>query len=194
MEVIRMKKLSKLTTQVAVAVSLLSVAAPTFTSAVQASSVEPPVKKPGLTSELDETDTSRSSVKLSSEIQNSVEVTQNYDNSVEMSIKKTPELEKTLRENNMSYADLDSMVKQVNRYLRKNKQTISQSLKFMYVNGKITENKKRSGTCSKALQFIGYVHAGAYAAAAAMLGVTGPAAVIVPFLIGLIYQAGALFC
>lgn len=189
-----MKKLSKLTAQVAVAVSLLSVAAPTFTSAVQASSVEPPVKKPGLTSELDETDTSRSSVKLSSEIQNSVEVTQNYDNSVEMSIKKTPELEKTLRENNMSYADLDSMVKQVNKYLRKNKQTISQSLKFMYVNGKITENKKRSGTCSKALQFIGYVHAGAYAAAAAMLGVTGPAAVIVPLLIGLIYQAGALFC
>lgn len=57
MEVIRMKKLSKLTAQVAVAVSLLSVAAPTFTSAVQASSVEPPVKKPGLTSELDETDT-----------------------------------------------------------------------------------------------------------------------------------------
>ncbi len=44
-----MKKLSKLTAQAAVAVSLLSVAAPTFTSAVQASSVEPPVKKPGLT-------------------------------------------------------------------------------------------------------------------------------------------------
>ena len=86
------------------------------------------------------------------------------------------------------------MVKQVNRYLRKNKQAISQSLKFMYVNGKIRENKKRSGTCSKALQFIGYVHAGAYGAAAAMLGVTGPAAVIVSLLIGLIYQAGALFC
>ncbi|NRO08757.1 hypothetical protein [Lactobacillus helveticus] len=47
-----MKKLSKLTAQAAVAVSLLSVAAPTFTSAVQASSVEPPVKKPGLTLEM----------------------------------------------------------------------------------------------------------------------------------------------
>ncbi|MCT0197399.1 hypothetical protein EFM06_06620 [Lactobacillus helveticus] len=57
-----MKKLSKLAAQAAVA-------APTFTSVVQASSIEPPVKKPGLTSEMDETDNSRSSANLSSEIQ-----------------------------------------------------------------------------------------------------------------------------
>lgn len=188
-----MKKLSKLTAQAAVAVSLLSVAAPTFTSVVQASSVEPPVKKPVLSSEMDETDNSRSSANLSSEIQKNLEVTQNYDNSVEMSIKKTPELEKALQKNNMSYADLNRMVSQVNRYLKKNKHEISRSLKFMYVNGKLRENK-HSGTCSKALRFIGFVHSGAYKLAAAMLGVTGPTAVVVPLLIGLIYQAGALFC
>ncbi|ANZ56668.1 hypothetical protein KQ229_07490 [Lactobacillus helveticus] len=188
-----MKKLSKLTAQAAVAVSLLSVAAPTFTSVVQASSVEPPVKKPVLSSEMDETDNSRSSANLSSEIQKNLEVTQNYDNSVEMSIKKTPELEKALQKNNMSYADLNRMVSQVNRYLKKNKHEISQSLKFMYVNGKLRKNK-HSGTCSKALRFIGFVHSGAYKLAAAMLGITGPTAVIVPLLIGLIYQAGALFC
>lgn len=49
-------------------------------------------------------------------------------------------------------------------------------------------------TCSGALQFIGYVHSGSYYAAAALLGITGPPAVIVPLLIGLVYQAGALFC
>ncbi len=42
-----MKKLAKLTTQAAVAVSLLSVVAPTFTSAVQASSVESSLTKRG---------------------------------------------------------------------------------------------------------------------------------------------------
>lgn len=53
-----MKKFSKLTAQAAVAVS-----APTFTSVVQASN-ESPVKKSGLSSEMDETDNSRGYTKL----------------------------------------------------------------------------------------------------------------------------------
>lgn len=183
-----MKKFSKLTAQAAVAVS-----APTFTSVVQVSNVESPVKKSGLSSEMDETDNSRSSANLSSEIQKNLEVTQNYDNSVEMLIKKTPELEKALQKNNISYANLNRIVSQVNRYLKKNKHEISQSLKFMYVNGKLRENK-HSGTCSRALRFIGFVHSGAYKLAAAMLGITGLTAVIVPLLVNLIYQGGGLFC
>lgn len=58
----------------------------------------------------------------------------------------------------------------------------------------LTENNLLRGMCNKALTFIGYVHAGSYAAAAALLGITGPLAVITPLVIGLIYQAGALLC
>lgn len=60
--------------------------------------------------------------------------------------------------------------------------------------GDISLMKKGSGNCAKALQFIGYVHAGSYAAAAALLGITGATSVIVPLVIGLIYQAGSLLC
>lgn len=137
---------------------------------------------------------------LSFEIQNSVRVTQQYDNSVKVSIVDTPKLRKVLNENNVSYTELTNMVDQINQYFEKNKRDISSSLNYLYVSKaksskhKHKKKKNNSGTCSKALQFIGYVHSGAYAAAAAMLGVTGPASVIVPLVIGLIYQAGSLFC
>lgn len=58
----------------------------------------------------------------------------------------------------------------------------------------LASNSLTRGTCSKALTFIGYVHAGSYAAAAALLGITGPLSVIVPLVIGLVYQAGVLLC
>lgn len=188
-----MKKLAKLTTQAAVAVSLLSVVAPTFTSAVQASSVESSTKRSELSTKSTVLSSQPNSEKLASVIQKNVRVLQNYDNSVEMTVVKTPELEKALKENNMSYADLKEMVSQVNSYLKENKKEIATSLKYVYVNDTLRKNKN-SGTCSKALQFVGYVHSGAYYAAAAMLGITGPASVIVPLLIGLIYQAGSLLC
>ncbi|WP_304677301.1 hypothetical protein ACSF83_00205 [Lactobacillus johnsonii] len=188
-----MKKFSKLTAQAAVAVSLLSVGAPTFTSAVQASSVESATKSSELSTKSTVLSSQPNSEKLASVIQKNVRVLQNYDNSVEMSVVKTPELEKALKENNMSYADLKEMVSQVNSYLKENKKEIATSLKYVYVNDTLRKNKN-SGTCAKALRFIGFVHSGAYKAAAAMLGVTGPTAVLVPLLVGLLYQAGALFC
>lgn len=116
-----------------------------------------------------------------------------YNNTVRVSIKDTPELRELLKANGSSYSELNQMVGQINLYFNKNKSEVKTSLVNLYTTNK-KKKKNRSGTCSKALQFIGYVHSGAYAAAAAMLGVTGPTAVIVPLLIGLIYQAGSLFC
>ncbi len=74
---------------------------------------------------------------------------------------------------------------QINNYFEENKDEFVPSYSVL---------RKGSGTCSKALQFIGYIHSGAYAVAGALLGITGPAVVIAPILIGLVYQAGSLFC
>lgn len=54
--------------------------------------------------------------------------------------------------------------------------------------------RTRAITCSSVMSAIGAIHAGSYAIAAALLGVTGPAATIVPILVGLAYQLGSLLC
>ncbi|MCB7068822.1 hypothetical protein LIZ76_02410 [Caldibacillus sp. 210928-DFI.2.22] len=47
-------------------------------------------------------------------------------------------------------------------------------------------------TCSDIVSIIGLIHAGNYGLAALLLGVTGPAAFIVPFLISAAYTAGSV--
>lgn len=49
-------------------------------------------------------------------------------------------------------------------------------------------------TCSDVLGAISLIHSGSYAAAAYLLGVTGPAAVIVPVLVSTAYYLGSLLC
>lgn len=108
-----------------------------------------------------------------------------WDGTVEVYIKNKDEVANKLAENGYSYTQVDTVLAQINKYFEGNKDEFVPSYSVL---------RKGSGTCSKALQFIGYVHSGAYAAAGALLGITGPAVVIAPILIGLVYQAGSLFC
>lgn len=125
------------------------------------------------------------SSEISNVIQKNVRVIKHRDGSVEVYIKNKEEVANKLAENGYSYTQIDSAVAQINNYFEENKAEFVPSYSVF---------RKGGGTCSKALQFIGYVHSGAYAAAGALLGVTGPAAVIAPLLIGLVYQAGSLLC
>lgn len=102
-----------------------------------------------------------------------------------MYIKDRDEVANKLAENGYSYTQVDTALAQINNYFEVNKDEFVPSYSVY---------RKGSGTCSKALQFIGYVHSGAYVAAGALLGITGPVAVIAPILIGLVYQAGSLLC
>lgn len=120
---------------------------------------------------------------LSQVIQKNVRVRQNNNGTAEVYIVNATQVREKLLEEGYSYVQLDNTLDQINSYLKENNVHLRNASMF-----------RKAGTCSKALQFIGYVHAGSYAAAAAMLGVTGPAAVIVPLLVGLVYQAGSLFC
>jgi hypothetical protein len=54
--------------------------------------------------------------------------------------------------------------------------------------------RARAINCSTVMAAIGAIHAGSYAVAASLLGITGPAAAIVPVVVGLAYQLGSLLC
>ncbi|TGY51859.1 hypothetical protein E5340_11080 [Ligilactobacillus murinus] len=122
---------------------------------------------------------------ISEVIQKNVRVIKNADGSVKVYIKNKNEVANKLAENGYSYTQVDTALEQINNYFEENKDEFVPSYSVF---------RKGGGTCSKALQFIGYVHSGAYAAAGALLGVSGPAVVIAPILIGLVYQAGSLLC
>lgn len=122
---------------------------------------------------------------VSNVIQKNIRVIKHMDGTVEVYIKNKDEVANKLAENGYSYTQVDTVLAQINNYFEENKDEFVPSYSVL---------RKGSGTCSKALQFIGYVHSGAYAAAGALLGITGPAVVIAPILIGLVYQAGSLFC
>lgn len=122
---------------------------------------------------------------ISKVIQKNIRVIKNTDGSVKVYIKNKNEVVNKLAENGYSYTQVDTALKQINNYFEENKDEFVPSYSVF---------RKGGGTCSKALQFIGYVHSGAYASAGALLGITGPAVVIAPILIGLVYQVGALLC
>lgn len=49
-------------------------------------------------------------------------------------------------------------------------------------------------TCSNVMGALGLIHSGSYSAAAYLLGVTGPSALVVPVLISTAYYLGSLLC
>ncbi len=122
---------------------------------------------------------------VSNVIQKNIQVIKHMDGTVEVYVKNKDEVANKLVENGYSYTQVDTVLAQINNYFEENKDEFVPSYSVL---------RKGSGTCSKALQFIGYIHSGAYAVAGALLGITGPAVVIAPILIGLVYQAGSLFC
>ncbi|WP_304976093.1 hypothetical protein [uncultured Ligilactobacillus sp.] len=122
---------------------------------------------------------------VSNVIQKNIRVIKHMDGAVEVYIKNKDEVAKKLAENGYSYTQVDTVLAQINNYFEENKDEFVSSYSVL---------RKGSETCAKALQFIGYVHSGAYAVAGALLGITGPTVVIAPILIGLVYQAGSLFC
>lgn len=122
---------------------------------------------------------------VSNVIQKNIQVIKHMDGTVEVYVKNKDEVANKLVENGHSYTQVDTVLAQINNYFEENKDEFVPSYSVL---------RKGSGTCSKALQFIGYIHSGAYAVAGALLGITGPAVVIAPILIGLVYQAGSLFC
>ncbi len=122
---------------------------------------------------------------VSNVIQKNIQVIKHMDGTVEVYVKNKDEVANKLVENGYSYTQVDTVLAQINNYFEENKDEFVPSYSVL---------RKGSGTCSKASQFIGYIHSGAYAVAGALLGITGPAVVIAPILIGLVYQAGSLFC
>ncbi len=122
---------------------------------------------------------------VSNVIQKNIQVIKHMNGTVEVYVKNKNEVANKLVENGYSYTQVDTVLVQINNYFEENKDEFVPSYSVL---------RKGSGTCSKALQFIGYIHSGAYAVAGALLGITGPAVVIAPILIGLVYQAGSLFC
>ncbi|MHC3376168.1 hypothetical protein [Ligilactobacillus equi] len=117
---------------------------------------------------------------LSNIIESNIAIFTNENGNAQIFIKNPQEVKRAVENAGYSYEDVNTAVNEINIYLEEN-------------NIYIKAPGERS-TCSKALQFIGYVHSGAYAAAASLLGVTGPAAVIIPIVVGAVYQAGSLFC
>lgn len=122
---------------------------------------------------------------VSNVIQKNIQVIKHMNGTVEVYVKNKNEVANKLVEDGYSYTQVDTVLVQINNYFEENKDEFVPSYSVL---------RKGSGTCSKALQFIGYIHSGAYAVAGALLGITGPAVVIAPILIGLVYQAGSLFC
>lgn len=122
---------------------------------------------------------------VSNVIQKNIQVIKHMNGTVEVYVKNKDEVANKLVENGYSYTQVDTVLVQINNYFEENKDEFVPSYSVL---------RKGSGTCSKTLQFIGYIHSGAYAVAGALLGITGPAVVIAPILIGLVYQAGSLFC
>ncbi|MCB5950824.1 hypothetical protein LI951_01940 [Enterococcus sp. BWT-B8] len=49
-------------------------------------------------------------------------------------------------------------------------------------------------TCSNVMGAIGLIHAGSYSAAAYLLGITGPASLLIPLIVSTAYYLGGLLC
>lgn len=98
----------------------------------------------------------------------------------------------------LSYEQLQSSVSQFNYYMDNGENTItktaddvSNQLKANQTNGEIST---MGFSCGDALTAIGLIHAGSYTAAAYLLGITGPAAIVVPLLVSAVYGIASIAC
>lgn len=99
--------------------------------------------------------------------------------------------------NTVTYEQIENAVSKFNQYIAEDNDVIKglTTLDYSKVPENLENNRvKRAITCETVMSALGYAHAGMYGVAAAMLGITGPAAVVVPLLIGAIYQMGSLLC
>lgn len=128
--------------------------------------------------------------KISEAINGSLTVVKTPAGVLQVKIVNRNYLDNSLKKANtgLTAQDVTNVVDKLNLYIR------SHHSEFNNSDDNPLLRKKKSGLCSAALGFIGLVHSGAYSAAAYLLGVTGPEAVIIPIVVGAVYYAGSLFC
>lgn len=125
-------------------------------------------------------------------------IAENSNNGVKQVKIASPEyLKESLKpyEDTITYDQIENAVSKFNQYIAEDNDVIKSLTTLDY--SKVPENlenNRKAITCETVMSALGYAHAGMYAVAATMLGITGPAAVAVPLLIGAIYQMGALLC
>jgi|SRR5690625_177896 len=95
--------------------------------------------------------------------------------------------------NIISFEELESTISDFNYYMSAGENALTE-LAEEFKNSLQQNNgiQPMALTCSDILGIIGLIHSGNYALAAMLLGVTGPAAFLVPFLIATAYTAGSV--
>ncbi|MDF7672830.1 hypothetical protein PT281_06045 [Lactobacillus sp. ESL0701] len=178
-----MKKLVTLVSSAAMAVSMFAVPVSQVSAAT---TTQQPVKVTQTSNQPSKAEANKVAVAM----QGSLIVVKDAKGLPQIKIIDTDYLATSLKEakTGLSINEVKNVVNKINNFIK------AHPSEFKNIDDNPLLRKKHKGTCAKALQFIGYVHSGMYAAAAALLGISGPAAVIVPLVIGLLYQAGSLLC
>ena len=128
---------------------------------------------------------------LSEVVLNHLTTTINQDNKKELIVVDSETLDKELKAIGapITGSEIESAVSKFNYYIsvENGKGPITELANLPLPTGRALD-------CNTVMSAIGYIHGGSYAIAAALLGITGPAAVIVPVLIGAAYQLATLLC
>lgn len=181
-----MKRLITLLSTAVMSISMLAVPA---TQVAAATTSTPPTNTTQVSannSQLSKADQD----KISEAINGSLTVVKNSSGVSQVKIVNKNYLDNSLKKTNtgLTAKDVTNVVNKLNAYIRSHPSEFNNSDENPLL------RKKQSGLCSAALGFIGLVHSGAYSAAAYLLGITGPEAVIIPIVVGAVYYAGSLFC
>lgn len=92
----------------------------------------------------------------------------------------------------MTFEELEATISNFNYYMSDGENALTELVDEYKVELEESEYQTMGLSCSDILSIIGLIHSGNYALAAFLLGVTGPAAVIVPLLVAAAYTAGSV--
>ncbi|WP_330949497.1 hypothetical protein [Virgibacillus sp. MG-45] len=100
----------------------------------------------------------------------------------------------------LNFGQLQSSINKFNRYMADGDNVVKETADDISKEMKDNINEQQGGistkafSCGDALTAIGLIHSGSYTAAAYLLGITGPAAVIIPLLVSTVYGIASIAC
>ncbi|MEQ6377416.1 hypothetical protein RZN25_11355 [Bacillaceae bacterium S4-13-56] len=100
----------------------------------------------------------------------------------------------------LNLGQLQSSINKFNRYMADGDNVVTETADNIAQEMKDNMNGQQDGvstmgfSCGDALTAIGLIHSGSYSAATYLLGITGPAAVIVPLLVSTVYGIASIAC
>lgn len=178
-----MKMLQKVTFTLLVAVLVFGIAGSPFAQAASKNETN------GLTEE---------QMEFSRTILGHLEAYIDENGNQQLRITEAEELESALNGSEIiSYDEFQSVVEQFNTYISEGDNVVSNTADSI-AKELNTNEPGQMGTmaisCGDALSIIGLIHAGSYSAAAYALGITGPAALLIPLLTSAAYTAASIAC